>query len=90
MLSSFWGLLYFLTAAKDRNVPPKFPQPTHDFPGNRSLLINFTNRDSLYPIEAEKGTGVHPFITVYPRSVAPPPNLANQPHIPGLAQKVNM
>ncbi|PPQ86962.1 hypothetical protein CVT25_009784 [Psilocybe cyanescens] len=56
---------FFLVAAKQGQVLPSLPQPTHDFPDSKILSIKFDDKqDAIAPIRMAHGTARNPCVTI--------------------------
>lgn len=58
---------FFIVAAKEGHVLPDFPEPTHDFPENKTLQITVkvgSKSHSLSPVRFADGIAQHPFVNV--------------------------
>jgi len=56
---------FFLVAAKEGQILPELPQPTHDFPDSQTLDIKVgRGKDKISPIRTAHGTAPHRFVTI--------------------------
>ncbi|KIM47705.1 hypothetical protein M413DRAFT_15837 [Hebeloma cylindrosporum] len=56
---------FFLIAAKDGDILPELPQPTHDFPDSQTLDIKIgRGKEKIVPIRTAHGTAAHSFVTI--------------------------